>query len=188
MRRYGLVIGIATVVVLLGADYAAAQRVDDADLTVTARNRGGFECGMTSNFDFGSVDPTGTDYGTPNVLALGRNGGNTGSVYVNQVGSVQWGCRASPPGFVFIALNSTATDHTGGMLANDLEVRLRSRRIGIYTGYQLFASQALLALALPVGNGIFGVTGVADLRLTVRDVDPPGLNTWVVKLRATAFP
>lgn len=188
MCRYGLLIGMTTLFVLCGAEHAAAQRVDDADIIVTARNRGGFECGMTSNFDFGSVDPTGTDYGTPDVIAQGRNGSNTGSVYTNRVGSVQWRCRASPPGFVFIALNSTAADHTGGMLDDDLEVRLRSRRIGIYTGYQLFTSQALLALALPVGNGIFGVTGVADLRLTVRDVDPPGLNTWIVKLRATAFP
>ena len=182
---------ILMVLVLLGAERAAAQRVENTDIAVSARNRGGFECAAQATFDFGSVDPTGTDYGTANVIATGRNAANTGSVYENQPGSVRWRCRAWPPGFVTIALNSTATDHSGGMDPNDLEVRLRARGlfgIGSSTGWQTFTSQANLMTGVLMGSGFFSVGGVADLRLTVLDVDPPGPNTWIVQFRATAFP
>ena len=191
MHRYGLYIIIVMTLGVLGAERAEAQRVDDTNLAVTARVRGGFECGITTTFDFSSIDATGTDYGTAGVIATGRNGANTGSIYENQPGSVRWRCRAWPPGFVTITLNSTAVDHSGGMVADDLEVRLRGRGvfgIGSSTGYQFFTSQANVMTGVLTGAGFFSVNGVADLRLTVLDTDPPGVNAWIVNLRATAFP
>ena len=191
MRRSGLYIVIVMALGVLGAERAVAQRVEDTSLSVSARVRGGFECGITASFDFGPIDATGTDYGTPGVIATGRNGSNTGSVYENENGTVRWRCRAWPPGFVTITLQSTAADHSGGMAPDDLEVRMRGRGvfgIGSSTGYQFFTSQARLMTGVLTGSGFFSVNGVADLRLTVLDVDPPGVNTWQVNLRATAWP
>ncbi len=191
MRRYGLYIILLIALGVFGTERAKAQRVDDTNLTVTARVRGGFECGITSTFDFGPIDATGTDYGTAGVTATGRNGSNTGSVYESQNGTIRWRCRAWPPGFVTITLYSTAADHTGGMLADDLEIRLRGRGvfgIGSSTGYQFFTSQANLMTGMLTGAGFFSVNGQADLRLTVLDTDPPGPNTWIVNMRATAWP
>lgn len=163
---------------------------NDVVVHVAAQNAGRFECSIAvPTFDFGTVDISGADFGTPGVVARGRNPANTGGLYENAAGSVEWTCRAAPRSTVDIALVATAADHTGGMYADDLEVRIpTSTRGGVTTGYQPFTSQALLISGMQVKNGNNAAFGNLDLRLTVLDTDPVGANTWVVRLRATGNP
>ncbi len=168
----------------------APAETNDQTVTVTASAQGLFECTLNlTGFDFGDVDLSGSSFGTPNVVALGRNATNTGGLYQNAPGSVTWQCRSAPKSTVGIALATTAADHTGGMATNDIEVRIpSSSQGGTSTGYQLFASQAPLITGMFVGNGSNAANGTLDLRLTVLDADPPGVNTWIVRLRAAGNP
>lgn len=186
LRNTLALLGIA----VLGAAGAQAQRTSDFNVSVTANNRGVFVC--TTNvaaFDFGDVDADGASYGTPNVIALGRNVADDGGLYENTAGSVTWSCRAAPPSTVDIALTSVAADHTvGTMLDDDLEIRIPATNGGTSTGYQVFTSAANLITGMAVGNGANAASNNLDLRLNVLDVDPLGANTWVVRMRATGTP
>lgn len=162
---------------------------DEETVTVTANLLPILTCGISASFDFGDVDLNGTDYLTPNVVALGRNVTNTGGEYENRSGSIRWICRSFPPRFVNIALVSTTADHSGGMNVNDLEVRIPgSTRGGRSTGYQAFTSQADLITGMVTWFLLFPARGQLDVHLTVLDTDAPGPNAWVVRLRATSNP
>lgn len=190
MTRSMLITAALLILGLALAQGAAAQRTSDFSVTVTANNQGVFAC--TTNvaaFDFGPVSADGVSFGTPNVVANGRNGGNTGGVYTNAAGSVTWTCRAAPPSTVTIALTSVAADHTVGTMAHDdLEIRIPATAGGTSTGFQLFTSQANLITGMNVGNGANAASNNLDLRLTVLDTDPTGANTWIVRMRATGNP
>ncbi len=177
------------ILTLLGAQGAAAQRNVEAAVNVSVRNLGHFGCTFnTERFDFGDLDASGAVFGTPNVVSKGRSASKAGTAYENTAGSIVWSCRAAPRSTIDIALVSTGGDHTGGMQADDLEVRLASSQGGTSTGFQAFTSQAPLLTGLSVGNGANAVSGTLDLLLTVLDADPPGVNTWVVRLRAASTP
>ncbi len=162
---------------------------NDETITVTANNPGIFLCTIdATTFDFGDVNVEGTDYGTANVLANGRNGNNTGGEYESAPGAINWLCSTLPSSIVNIALISTATDHVGGMDVNDLEVRIPPAAGGTAAGYQAFASGVNLISGMSVGIGANAAQGQLDLRLTVLDDDPTGINTWLVRLRAMGNP
>ena len=172
-----------------GNTLAAPGASDDQFVRVNAFNPGLFECTVdVPTFDFGTVDGSGLDLGTPDVVARGRNAADTGGVYENTAGSVEWTCRALPTSVVDIALVAVSADHTGGMTTDDLEVRIPDTGSGVSSGYQVFTSQATLVSGLSVGRGANAAHGQLDLRLTVLDTDPTGPNTWVVRLRATGNP
>jgi len=183
---------LVSILVILGvASTTWAQRVEDMDLTVTANNLGLFECNTSvASFDFGDVNADGDDFGTPSVVAQGRAPADNGGLYENAPGSVQFTCVAAPESVVQIVLTSDATDHSGNMAVDDLEVRLPNvpGHGGTSTDYQLFSSQALLLSDLNVGNGPLAATGDVDLRLTVLDIDQTGANTWLVHMQATGTP
>ena len=179
----------APVLMLAAAQPLAAQKVTTTSVTVSARVVGHFGCTVsTESFDFGDLDAGGINVGSPYVAAKGRNGANVGEIYETAAGTILWNCRATPSGTVNIALASTASDHTGGMYVDDLEVRLPPVGNGTSTGYQPFSSGANLLTGLTLGAGANAVSGPMDLRLTVLDDDPAGVNTWVIRLRATANP
>ena len=162
---------------------------NDATVTVVANNFGVFLCTVdVTSFDFGEVDLNGSDYGTPGVVAKGRNASNTGGTYENDSGAITWTCFTTPPSTVDIALNSTAADHTGGMVSDDLEMRIPPTAGGTSTGFQTFTSGAPLVAGMAVGSGANAARGELGLRLTVLDIDPAGNNTWIVRLRATGNP
>ncbi len=161
----------------------------DATVTVVANNFGIFLCTVdVTSFDFGEVDINGSDFGTPGVVAKGRNASNTGGTYENAGGAITWTCLTTPPSTVDMALNSTAADHTGAMLVDDLEMRIPSTGGGTSTGFQNFTSGAPLIAGMAVGSGANAARGELGLRLTVLDTDPAGTNTWIVRLRATGNP
>ena len=183
--------GWLAVAMSLPGQPAHAQRTADSQVVVTAAiNQGVFICTYSvASFDFGDVSSQGADFGSPNVVAGGRNGDDTGGVYTSSVDSITWTCRASPQSTVTVALRSTAVDHTlGGMAADDLEARIPATAGGTSTGFQRFTSQADLITGMNVRNGGNAAAGRLDLRLTVLDVDPPGANSWRVRLRATGAP
>ncbi len=189
MRRLYLFLVTVLGCLLAATRPLAAQTVANASVTVSARVVGHFELTLnTEGFDFGDLDAGGINVSSPYVAAKGRNSGNVGAIYETAAGSILWTCRATPFGSVNIALVSTAADHTGGMYADDLEVRLPPIGDGTSTGYQPFSSGADLLTGLSLGAGVNAVNGPMDLRLTVLDDDPTGVNTWVIRLRATANP
>ena len=162
---------------------------NDATVTVVANNFGIFLCTVdVTSFDFGEVDLNGSDFGTPDVVAKGRNASNTGGTYENAGGVITWTCFTTPPSTVDIILNSTASDHTGGMLGDNLEMRIPPTAGGTSTGFQTFTSGAPLVAGMAVGSGANAARGELGLRLTVLDTDPAGANTWIVRLRATGNP
>ena len=168
---------------------ASPGQTNDETITVTASNPGVFFCMVgATTFDFGDIDVQGADYGTANVVANGRNGANTGGEYESASGLVNWTCSTLPSSVVNIALVSATADHTGGMEANNLEVRIPVVAGGTSEGYQPFASGANLITGMSVGIGANAARGQLDLRLTVLDTDPAGVNAWVVRLRATGNP
>jgi len=183
-----MAVSVAGLVVFLFATPVSAQSISEAEVTAMANNLGIFEC-LTSVplFDFGDVDANGGSHGTPGVIPQGRNPTGTGGRYTNQPGTVMWTCRAAPPSNLQISLASLPSDHTvGTMDHDDLEIRLPSDPPDSWTtGYQLFTSNATLLSSIPAGNGPFEVTGRVELRLTVLDTDPPGPNTWVVRMVVT---
>ena len=189
MRRTCLFLVAVPVFLLVAAHPLAAQTVAHTSVTVSARVVGHFALTLnTEGFDFGDIDAGGINVGSPYVAAKGRNGANAGQIYETAAGSIIWTCRATPSGTVNIALVSTAADHTGGMYADDLEVRLPPIGDGTSMGYQRFSSGANLLTGLSLGAGANAVSGPMDLRLTVLDDDAAGVNTWVIRFRATANP
>ncbi len=168
---------------------ASPGETNDETITVTALNPGIFLCAIdATSFDFGDIDVQGTNYGTANVVANGRNGADTGGEYESLSGAIGWMCSTLPSSIVSIALVSSAADHSGGMAASDLEVRVPVVAGGTAAGYQPFASGVNLITGMSVGIGANAAHGQLDLRLTVLDGDPPGVNTWLVRLRATGNP
>ena len=168
---------------------ASPGESNDETITVNGFNPGIFLCAIdVTSFDFGDVDVEGTDYGTANVVANGRNASNTGGEYESASGAIDWMCSTLPSSVVSIALISTVADHTGGMVADDLETRIPAVAGGLSTGYQAFASGVNLITGMSVGIGANAARGQLDLRLTVLDDDPIGVNTWLVRLRATGNP
>lgn len=189
MRRAYLILVAVLMVVLTAANPVTAQTIANTSVTVSARVVGHFGCTVsTESFDFGDLDAGGINVGSPYVAAKGRNGANVGEIYETAAGSILWNCRATPSSTVNIALASTPSDHTGGMYVDDLEVRLPPLGNGTSTGYQPFSSGAPLMTGLSLGAGANAASGPMDLRLTVLDGAPTGLNTWVIRLRATANP
>ena len=180
---------LTAVLALLGASTAWAQRIDDMTMNVQAYNRGIFVCTVdVAIFNFGDVNADGADFGTPAVTALGRNGSDGGGLYATAPGAIGWTCRAAPPGTVDLRLNSTATDHLGGMNPDNLEARIQATAGGTSTGFQTFTSQTDLITDMAVGNGAIAAAGDLDLRLSVFDDDPLGTEIWVVRLRANGTP
>ena len=189
MRRTCLLLLLMPVFVLAGAHRSAAQKVAHASVTVSANVVGHFGCTVsTESFDFGDLDAGGINVGNPYVASKGRSSINAGEIYETAAGSIMWTCRATPAGTVNIALASTPADHTGGMYVDDLEVRIPTVGDGVSTGYQAFSSGADLLTGVSLGAGANALSGPMDLRLTVLDDDPVGVNTWVIRLRATANP
>ena len=189
MRRLCLILVAVAVSLPVAVHPLAAQTVANTSMTVSARVGGHFGCTVnTESFDFGDLDAGGINVGSPYVAAKGRSGANAGEIYETAAGALLWTCRATPAARVNIALTSTPSDHTGGMYVDDLEVRLPSVGDGASTGYQAFSSGADLLTGLSLGAGANAVSGPMDLRLTVLDADPVGVNTWVIRLRATANP
>lgn len=189
MRRTCLFLILISVFLLRDAPRVAAQTVAQASVTVSANVVGHFGCTIsTESFDFGDLDAGGINVGNPYVAAKGRSGVNAGEIYETAAGSILWTCRATPSGTVNIALSSTPADHTGGMFVDDLEVRIPPIGDGVSTGYQAFSSGADLLTGVSLGAGANALSGPMDLRLTVLDTDPVGINTWVIRLRATANP
>ena len=168
---------------------AAPGQTNDETVTVTTFNPGIFLCTIdATSFDFGDVDVQGANYGTVDVVANGRNGSDTGGEYESRAGAIGWTCSVLPSSIVSIALVSSAADHTGGMGASDLEVRIPTVAGGTTTGYRSFTSGDNLITGMSVGIGANAAHGHLDLRLTVLDTDPPGANAWLVRLRATGNP
>ncbi len=162
---------------------------NDETVIITANNPGIFVCAIdATSFDFGDVDVQGTNYGTVDVVANGRNGADTGGEYESQAGAIGWTCSVLPSSIVSIALVSSSADHTGGMASDDLEIRIPAVSGGTTAGYQPFTSGVNLINGMSVGIGANAAHGHLDLRLTVLDDDPPGANTWLVRLRATGNP
>ena len=189
MRRVCLLFLAVLALSLADGSVVFAQLVSTTSVTVSANVVGTFGVTVsTDNFDFGVLDAGGVSPGGSNVLAKGGGGDVAGNVYENAAGSITWTCRAAPGGTVDVALISSSADHIGGMHVNDLEVRIPSTGGGTSTGYHFFTSGATLISGMAVGNGADAVSGNLDLRLTVLDDDPVGVNTWVVRLRATAHP
>ena len=176
---------------LLSTQNALAQRTADINATVTTNNIGIFTCTLNVlSFDFGDVDADGgllAGTGT-NVLAGGRNGTNDGGTYETAPGTITWVTRAAPASTVRFHLTATGADHTGGMLVDNLEVRIPDTAGGTSTGYQAFTSLADLITGMAIGNGANVATGEINLRLNVLDADPTGNNSWTVKIRATGTP
>lgn len=175
----------------LSTQTAQAQRTADMNATVTADNLGIFTCTLNVlNFDFGDVDADGGLLpGTgANVLGNGRNGADDGGVYETAPGTITWVTRAAPASTVRFHLISNGSDHTGGMVADRLEIRIPDTAGGISTGYKAFTSLDDLITGTAVGNGANVATGQIDLRLNVLDVDPAGSNSWTVRIRATGNP
>ena len=180
---------LPVVIILLGAGQAWAQRTAEPSMLILADNRGIFVCTVNvAIFNFGTVNADGADFGTPNVTALGRNGDDDGGLYETAPGVIGWMCRAAPPSTVDLALNSTATDHLGGLAPNNLEARISATAGGSSTGYQPFASQNNLITSMSTGNGAAAADGNLDLRLSIFDDDPLGSDIWVVRLRANGAP
>ena len=168
---------------------ATPGQTNDETITVTASNPGIFLCAIdVTSFDFGDVDVDGASYGTVNVVANGRNAANTGGEYESLAGAINWTCSTLPSSSVSIALVSTVADHTGAMVVDDLEARIPTTAGGVTTGYQTFASGANLITNMSVGIGANAARGQLHLRLTVLDADPLGVNTWLLRLRATGNP
>ncbi len=167
---------------------ASAQRSADLALGVTANNRGGFACSLDqAAFTFGNVDAAGTDFGTAGVVADGRNGADDGATYT-AASVATWTCSTAPVGVISFALASSGGDHTGTMPMDALAVQLPAVGLGASTGYQPFSSAASLMTGVVIGNGAGAASGDVDLRLAVLDGDPPGANTWLVRITATAIP
>ena len=168
---------------------ASPGQTNDETITINAFNPGIFLCAIdVTSFDFGDVDVEGSDYATVNVVANGRNAANTGGEYESIAGAIDWTCSTLPSSVVSIALISTAADHTGGMAVDDLEIRIPAVAGGASSGYHAFASGVTLITDMSVGIGANAARGQLDLRLTVLDDDPAGVNTWLVRLRATGNP
>ena len=186
------ILRLLTVSLLLGLGAlppALAQRTSDASVLISASNRGIFRCTIgLSIFNFGSVDADGTDYGTPNVVAGGRNPGNNGGRYTSAPGAIPWTCKAAPPSQVGFRLASTAADYVGPLDADNLAVAVPSTGGGTWTNYQPFLSQNFLILNMSVGNGANAVDGELQLRLSIFDDDAPGTSVWVLRLRALGTP
>ena len=193
MRIKGIFLAAFVAFLFVGTQSALAQRTADMSLTVTANNLGIFTCNLAAgSFDFGDVDADGTDFSTPSVTAMGRNGADDGGYY-DADAATTWTCRAAPASIVAIALYSASGDHTVGTMSDDnLEVQIPDVDSGISTDYNAFTSGSPtpidLITGLSVGNGANGVTGNLDLRLHVYDTDATGANTWIVRLRATGSP
>ncbi len=177
---------------ITGQSEARAQRIVDFSFTVSAsaQNKGIFQFSLnTPNFDFSTVGPDGRDYFTPNVVAQGRNGADTGGVYESAPGAITWTSSAAPRSTVSIHLVSGAADHSIGAMPDDaLEVQIQDAAGGTSTGYQPFTAFTTLISGMDVRNGSNSVTGDLDLRLTVLDTDPRGTNIWTVRLRALGNP
>ncbi len=174
---------------VLGTGTVWAQRIDDMTLAAQAYNRGIFVCAVdVAIFNFGDVNADGVDFGTPDVTPLGRNGTDDGGRYETAPGAIEWTCRAAPSSTVDLALNSTATDHLGGMDPDNLEARIQATAGGASTGFNFFTSQNDLITNMAVGNGALAAAGDLDLRLSILDDDPLGTEIWVVRLRANGSP
>ena len=189
MRPIRVVPILLLVFSLVAVEGAAAQKVANTSMTVSARVVGHFGCAIsTESFDFGNLDAGGINVGSPYVASKGRSSADVGEIYETAAGSLLWTCRATPAGTINIALVSTPADHTGGMEVDDLEVRIPPTGDGQSTGYQRFSSGADLLTSVSLGAGANALSGPLDLRLTVFDNAPVGVNTWIVRLRATANP
>ena len=168
---------------------ASPGETNDETITVTAANPGIFLCAIdATSFDFGDVDVQGTDYATVDVIANGRNGTDTGGEYESRAGAIGWTCSVLPSSIVSIALVSSAADHAGGMASDNLEVRIPVVAGGSSGGYHSFTSGLNLITGMSVGIGANAARGQLHLRLTVLDADPLGVNTWLLRLRATGNP
>jgi hypothetical protein len=184
MRRT-LPVSILVVCGLLSISRCWAEVTATQVLTVKANNVGIFAFSMNvDSFDFGNVDANGTDFGTSNVTAGGRNETNTGGVYGNTSGSITWTCLSAPSGRFGIAIVSVESDHQAGAMPSDrLLVRIPAAAGGSTTGYQNFTSRSGLITGMSVGNGAQQAKGNLDLRLNVLDADPTGPGTWVIRLQ-----
>ena len=185
MRTKGLFLAAFVAFLFMGTQSALAQRTADMNLTVTANNVGIFTCTLdVTTFDFGDVDADGNS--TNPVVSGARNGADDGAI-LNATGVSDWTCRAAPSSTVDFTIESTATDHTGSLDPDRLEVQMTDGGAG--GGYAAFTSGNTLLSSISVGNGAAGeATGSVDLRLTVMDADATGANTWNVILRATGTP
>ncbi len=191
MRSISLLLIMGLGLSLLSTRTALAQRTADMNTSVTANNIGIFTCTLNVlNFDFGDVDSDGGVLpGTgAGVLGNGRNVGDDGGVYETAPGTITWVTRAAPASTVRFHLVANASDHTGGMPADRLEIRVPDTAGGTSTGYKTFTSLDDLITGMAIGNGANAATGEINLRLNVHDVDPTGSNTWTVKIRATGNP
>lgn len=188
-RALRLLVTSAVLCLVAGLPPAFAQRTSDASVLISASNRGIFRCTIgLSIFNFGSVDADGTDYGTPNVVAGGRNPTNTGGRYTSAPGAIPWTCKAAPPKKVLFRLASTTADYVGPLDPDNLHVAVPSTGGGTWTTYQPFLSQHHLIINMTVGNGANAVDGEVRLRLSIFDDDDPGVSVWVLRLRATGTP
>lgn len=180
---------LVMVLAVLTAGEAWAQRTSEPSMLILANNRGIFACTINlAIFNFGTVNADGTDFGTPSVTAQGRNASDDGGLYETTPGAIAWTCRAAPSSTVALALNSNATDHVGGLAADNLEARIQDTAGGTSAGYQPFSSQNNLITTMSVGNAGAAATGALDLRLAIFDTDPVGSDVWVVRLRASGTP
>lgn len=171
---------------ICSSGFLVAQRGPvNANVTVTANNQGIFTCNTNvSNFSFGDVNANGDDFSTSNVIADGRPAGIEGGQYRNTSGSITWTCSAAPNGTFDIVLGSDASNHSGGIVVDHLEIQL-SNDDGDDGSYQTFTSGATLLGNVPIGNGANSGSGNVNLRLTVGDTDATGSTTWTVIISVT---